>query len=216
MKKHSALIAVLAVALLCLGTVLWMKFGPTESGGGPADSAADGSCSGIEAHKTTLMKERAAYEVIEAYLRQKFDAGIIPAGQVVTLDALAYPDGTAGKNLQQFYKSPYPQELLDALYSLSIGNVMGDDDHPRPYYVQQMTLYPEFTLVAPTPSHLHNYILFTAEGEPDKTAFLAAFPQYSDVTFTPVEGRWYISETTVKPLPGDQYSYNNGKLIKIG
>ena len=64
----------------------------------------------------------------------------------------------------------------------------------RRRYIDRMIVYPEFTLVVFHPSHSHDYILFTAEGEPDKAAFLAAYPQYSDVTFTPVEGRWYISE----------------------
>ena len=216
MKKHAHLLAILAVLLLCIGTVLWMKFGPTESGGGPEDTGAGDGCSGIETHKATLLKEKAAYEVIESYLRQKFDAGTIPAGKVIPIDNLANPTKADGSVLQQFYDDSLPQEVLNALDGLGYGEVLGDDHQPRRYYIQRMTLYPEFTLVVFHPSHSHDYILFTAEGEPDKAAFLAAYPQYSDVTFTPVEGRWYISETTVKPLPGNQYSYNNGELTKIG
>ena len=183
MKKHAHLLAILAVLLLCIGSIILMKGAPR-----------DGGCKGAESHKNSLLETKDAYEVIETYLRQTFDDGILPTGYEMHIDFLYWPYSTTDEVRQYFYQNDLPQEVLTALDDLYYSETITGNGVKRRHYIDRMIVFPEFTMVVFHPSHRHDYILFTAEGEPDKAAFLAAYPQCSDVTFTPVEGRWYISE----------------------
>jgi len=192
-KKLSVLLASLTPLLVLI--IVFIATGPWQQ---PVTKPAVPRQIDPAPSRSLLQARRESYETIEAYLRQTYESGVLPAGHEVEIDLLYWPYSSTDPIKNYFYTQGVPQEVYDAIDRIPVGGriILTANDSRKDYRGIYFTVHPAFTLISLPAGRANYYIYFPEDTDAAHQAFFDVLPTLhygNHAQFFHMEDNWYAA-----------------------